>query len=102
MTKKMIDTTDATLLEGVVVYVPSRIRDEKGLWQVKIPSGGMTELKLLGRAAPDAPWHEIVKETPGDMGFNTTNTTLVDLFPEMSVSLTGNSTAITVEGWLVD
>jgi hypothetical protein len=102
MTKKLIDTTATTVTAGTTVFQPSRVRDEKGLWQTTIPAGGSATLKLLGRASPDAPWHEMVSHVTGDMSTNTTTAELVDLFPEMTVSLATNSSAVSVKGWLVD
>jgi len=104
MAKKLINLT-ANETVGTTIYQPHRFRDEKGLWQVEIPSGIVAgcKVRLFGRAAPEAPWHQIVEEDVADMGATTqTNVTNVDLFPEVSIEVASYGGSGTIRGWLVD
>tara|TARA_R110002126_G_scaffold145000_6_gene291022 strand:+ start:1629 stop:1865 length:237 start_codon:yes stop_codon:yes gene_type:complete len=78
------------------------MRSEKGIWQVEIPSGSAGTIKLYGRASGDSPWHLILSWAVGNMVANFTKAELVDLFPEMTVALSGNTGSVTHKGWLVE
>lgn len=100
-TTKLLDTTATSVAAGTTIFEPARLRDEQGLFQVKLPGGFGGTVSLYGRIAPDAPWHEITNQVIGDMGVNNTNTVVVDMFPYISIGMTGNGTAVQVEAWLM-
>lgn len=100
-THQLLDTNAASVTVGTTVIKPARLRDEQGLFQVYLPAGFAGTVSFYGRLAPDAPWHEITNQVLGDMVVNNTNTVVVDIFPEVSVGLAGNSTAAQVEAWLM-
>jgi|DEB0MinimDraft_6_1074348.scaffolds.fasta_scaffold159453_3 hypothetical protein len=101
ITTKLLDSNAASVTAGTTIFEPARLRDEQGLFQVKLPATFAGTVSLYGRIAPDAPWHEITNQVIGDMVVNNTNTVVVDMFPYMSIGMTGNGTAVQVEAWLM-
>ena len=100
--RTLIDTTAASVAVGTKIIKPPRFRDEQGLFQVSLPATFAGTVTLYGRMTSDAPWHAITDQQIGDMVSNNTNIVVVDIFPEMTAELSGNSTAIQVEAWLMD
>ena len=103
MAKLLLDTS-TNVAAGATVFAASRVRDEKGLWQIFIEAGSATSIKvsLYGRAAPAAPWHPIIEEDSSDQVVNNTNATLVDIFPEMTAEVSANGAGVDIKAWLVD
>lgn len=101
-TYDILTSTATTVVAGTTIRQTDRIRSEKGIWQVEIPAAGSGTVKLYGRASGDSPWHLILSWATGNMVANETKAELVDLFPEMTVALTGNSGSHECKGWLVE
>ncbi len=104
--KHLLNAATGNVTIGTTIIQPRRVRDEKGIWQVSITTGatGAATISIYGRAAPDAPWHLVLASTATAVtaATNDTDATLIDLFPEMTVAVTGHSAGATYNGWLVD
>ena len=104
--KHLLNGATANVTIGTTIIQPRRVRDEKGIWQVGITAGatGTASVNIYGRAATDAPWHLVLASTGATVNAaaNDTDATLIDLFPEMTVEVTGHGLGATYNGWLVD
>lgn len=100
--RTLISSNAASVAAGTTIVQPSRYRDEQGLFQVQLPATFAGTVTLYGRLNAEAPWHAITDQQLGDMVSNNTNTVVVDIFPEMTAELSGNSSAVQVEAWLMD
>jgi hypothetical protein len=99
-TYKIVDSS-GNVSAGDTIRDTDRVSSEKGIWQVYMEAGSSATIVLQGRAAPGAPWHTILSWVNGDM-VSETKAELVDLFPEMTSLISGNTGADAHKGWLVE
>jgi len=99
-TKIFSATVPATTTVNGAAHQTQAKFDEDGIVQISVTNA--PTVKMQGRAAPDAPWIDIILNAAGDKSTTSDGYFTIPLFPEIRATVLAGVANAVVSVWLAD